>query len=1043
MSGNPSLFSELKREFHGTVTFGDKSKGKIIGVGKIGKNSQNLLDHVYLVDGLKYNLLSISQLCDKGNRVSFESTQCQVEDIKTGKINLQGPRIKNVYGINLDDIPSQNLSCLKTSHDDIWLWHRRLGHASMHSINKLVKHELVRGLPPCNFEKDHICDACTKGKQTRSSFKSKNCISTSRPLELLHMDLCGPISIESLKGSKYILVIIDDFSRFTWVSFLREKNEAFKEFAKLCKQIQVFKNSQIVAIRSDHGREFDQKDFYEFCANHGISHNFSAPRTPQQNGVVERKNRTLEDMARTMICENNLPKYFWAEAVNTANYILNRCLIRPILKKTPYELFKGRKPSVSYFKPFGCKCFIHNNGKNNLGKFDARSDEGIFVGYSSHSKAYRVFNKRTKIIEESIHVVFDESNDGMPSTISFEELTLNKYNNDEEEILNNTPQIKETSHEIIPPHEENITREIEQSIHVENIPHENIDEQVSQENEKGFKFKSYHPKDNLLTDISTGIRTRSSLRNFCAFSSFVSHIEPKNHQHALSDPSWIIAMQEELSQFERNQVWTLTPRPQNHPVIGTKWVFRNKLDENGNVVRNKARLVAKGYNQEEGIDFDETFAPVARLEAIRILLAFAAYMNIKLYQMDVKCAFLNGYLQEEVYVEQPPGFEDPNFPNYVYKLQKALYGLKQAPRAWYERLSKFLLENGFQRGQIDKTLFTKTKGKDFIILQIYVDDILFGATNNALCEEFASLMSKEFEMSMMGELTFFLGLQIKQYKDGIFISQGKYVSELLKKYKLDQVKHAKTPMATNERLDLDKEGKNVDEKLYRGMIGSLLYLTASRPDIMFSVCLCARFQSCPKESHLTCVKRIFRYLAGTKNLGLWYPRGGDFALVGYTDADYAGYKVDRKSTSGTCQFLGQCLISWHSKKQNSVALSTAEAEYIAAGACCAQLLWIRQQLRDLGMNFNNVPIKCDNKSAINITKNPVQHSRTKHIEVRHHFIRDHVEKGNVTLEFVPTDFQLADIFTKPLGEDRFNFIRQELGMMNMDAFVEGEHSLNC
>ena len=294
-------------------------------------------------------------------------------------------------------------------------------------------------------------------------------------------------------------------------------------------------------------------------------------------------------------------------------------------------------------------------------------------------------------------------------------------------------------------------------------------------------------------------------------------------------------------------------------------------------------------------------------------------------------------------------------------------------------------------------------------------------------------MSKEFEMSMMGELTFFLGLQLKQNKDGIFINQRKYINELLKKYKMDQAKHAKTPMASNEKLDLANDAKFVCEKLYRGMIGSLLYLTASRPDIMFSVCLCARFQASPKESHLKCVKRIFRYLAGTKNLGLWYPRGGDLSLVGYTDADYAGYKVDRKSTSGTCQFLGPSLISWHSKKQTSVALSTAEAEYIAAGACCAQLLWIKQQLRDLGIHLQEVPIKCDNQSAINIAKNPVQHSRTKHIEVRHHFIRDHVEKGDVLLEFVPTEFQLADIFTKPLNEERFNFIRHELGMINTDA----------
>ena len=278
-------------------------------------------------------------------------------------------------------------------------------------------------------------------------------------------------------------------------------------------------------------------------------------------------------------------------------------------------------------------------------------------------------------------------------------------------------------------------------------------------------------------------------------------------------------------------------------MIGTKWVFRNKLDEEGKVVRNKARLVAQGYNQEEGIDYEETFAPVARIEAIRILLAFASSMHIKLYQMDVKCAFLNGLLKEEVYVEQPPGFENQEFPDHVYKLQKALYGLKQAPRAWYERLSSYLSENGYTRGKIDKTLFTKFQGKDFVIVQIYVDDIVFGATNENLCKEFSELMSKEFQMSLMGELTFFLGLQIKQTPDGILVHQSKYTKELLKKFNMDSSKHPTTPMASNIKLDQDLDGKLVDEKLYRGMIGSLLYLTSSRPDIMFSVCLCARFQS--------------------------------------------------------------------------------------------------------------------------------------------------------------------------------------------------------
>ncbi|MBE2321147.1 hypothetical protein DVA67_034775, partial [Solirubrobacter sp. CPCC 204708] len=453
-----------------------------------------------------------------------------------------------------------------------------------------------------------------------------------------------------------------------------------------------------------------------------------------------------------------------------------------------------------------------------------------------------------------------------------------------------------------------------------------------------------------------------------------------------------------------------------------------KKDENGNVVRNKARLVAQGYNQQEGIDYDETYAPVARLEAIRMLLAFACHKDFKLYQMDVKSAFLNGYIMEEVYVEQPPGFENHNLHNHVYKLSKALYGLKQAPRAWYERLSGFLLDNGFTRGKIDTTLFIKIKNSDMLIVQIYVDDIIFGATNDTLCNEFATCMQDEFEMSMMGELTFFLGLQIKQTQSGIFINQAKYVKDMLKKFGMENAKQSPTPMSTSTKLDNDEHGKKVDQKLYRGMIGSLLYLTASRPDIMFSVCLCARYQANPMESHLLAVKRIFKYLIGTYDLGLFYPKHVPFIIVSYSDADFAGCKTDRKSTSGTCHFLGHALVSWFSKKQTSVSLSTTEAEYIAAGSCCAQILYMKQQLEDFKVTLDHIPIRCDNTSAINISKNPCLHSRTKHVEIRHHFIRDHVQRGDVELEFVGTDHQLADILTKPLNEDRFCTIRRDLGM---------------
>jgi hypothetical protein len=526
-----------------------------------------------------------------------------------------------------------------------------------------------------------------------------------------------------------------------------------------------------------------------------------------------------------------------------------------------------------------------------------------------------------------------------------------------------------------------------------------------------------------------GVTTRSRLANFCEFYSFVSSLEPLKVEEALGDPDWIIAMQEELNNFTRNEVLSLVQRPKQN-VIGTKWVFRNKQDEHGVVKRNKALLVAQGYTQVEGLDFGETYAPVERLESIRILIAYATNHDFKLYQMDVKSAFLNGPLQERVYVEQPPGFEDPRKPNHVYLLHKVLYGLKQAPRAWYDCLKDFLIKNGFTIEKADSTLFTCKVDNELFVCQIYVDGIIFGSTNETFCEEFSKVMTNRFEMSMMGELKYFLGFQVKQLKEGTFLCQTKYTQDMLKKFGMEKAKHAKTPMSSNGHLDLNEEGKPVDQKLYRSMIGSLLYLCASRPDIMLSVCMCACFQANPKDCHLVAVKRILRYLVHTQNLGLWYPKGSLFDLLGYSDSNYAGCKVDRKSTTGTCQFLRWSLVSWSSKKQNCVALSTAEAEYIAAGACYAQLLWMKQTLRDFGCEFNKIPLLCDNESAIKLANNHVQHSRTKHIDIRHHFMRDHEAKEDIELFHVSTENQLADIFTKPLDETRFCFLRSELNILD-------------
>ncbi|GJX61812.1 putative ribonuclease H-like domain-containing protein [Tanacetum coccineum] len=440
------------------------------------------------------------------------------------------------------------------------------------------------------------------------------------------------------------------------------------------------------------------------------------------------------------------------------------------------------------------------------------------------------------------------------------------------------------------------------------------------------RVHSIHPKAQIIGDPKSAVQTRgmtkknsrehamisyiqkqrrTNHKDFqnCLFACFLSQHEPTKISQALDDESWVEAMQEELLQFKIQKVWTLVDLPSGKKAIGTKWVYRNKKDERGIVVRNKARLVAQGYKQEEGIDYDEVFAPVARVEAIRLILVFTSFMNFPVYHMDVKSVFLYGTIKEEVYVCQPLGFVDPEFPEKVYKVEKALYGLHQAPRAWYETLSTYLLDNGFHRGQIDKTLFIKRLKGDILLVQIYVDDIIFGSTKKSL---------------------------FKQKEDGIFISQDKYVGEILKKFGFFSIRRANTRMETNKALTKDEDGEDVDVHLYRSMIGSLIYLTSSRPDIMFSVCTCSRFQVQPKVSYLNAVKRIFRYLKGQTKLGLWYPKDSPLILESFSDSDYTCASLDRKSTIGGCQFLGSRLISWQCKKQTLVANSTTKAKYIAA-----------------------------------------------------------------------------------------------------------------
>ena len=1044
MTGDRKWFSSMDETYpSGSVVFGDGAKTKIIGKGTVSTPGLPCLKNVLLVRGLEVSLLSVSQIVDEHDSVTFDKSRCLILDGK-GRSIMRGDRTRDqCYCISAHEKFTPQI-CFRSqvAEDLLDLWHRRMCHLNHQDIVKLSAKSGVRGLPKLTGKSPGMCGDCKMGKLTRTSHPSLSAKPTSKVLQLVHLDLVGPIDTESVGGRKYVLVIVDDFSRFTWVKFLASKDETFEKYFSFAKQVTNEKSHErlhIVRIRSDHGTEFENANFADYCDEYGVHHEFSAPITPQHNGIVERKNRALVEMGRVMLNSAELAHSFWAEAVNNACYTLNRVIFRPGTFKTPYELWKGRIPNISHLKVFGSPCYIYKD-REYLTKFDAKCDKGIFLGYALNSRAYRVYNKISCKIMETINVAIDDS---LVCCHGSPHVPMQEQEPTQSLALKDKPSTSEVEEEVSDPDlpAEILTDGIDATLAIQK-PHRTGKRQVQKDhNSSDIIGKLDEPrktrgKSAQLVSNFTMLRSflalfKSEINEITCYG-FVSTIEPKNVKEALLDVEWIGAMQEELNQFERSRVWHLVPRPSDKNVIGTKWVFKNKSDEKGVITRNKARLVVQGYSQIEGLDFDETFAPVARLESVRLLLAIACHLKFTLYQMDVKSAFLNGILKEEVYVAQPPGFQSVSHPNHVYRLDKALYGLKQAPRAWYERLSTHLTENGYVRGSIDKTMFVKCTSKDIIIAQVYVDDIVFGSTSETLVKEFTTLMTKEFEMSLCGKLSYFLGLQVSQGKDGLFISQSKYAKELIKKFGMETSTAVQNPMGTSCKISADLEGIDADPTLYRSMIGSLLYLTASRPDIAFSVGVCARYQANPKESHVKAVKRIIKYIKYTSDYGIKYTFDTNVEIAGYSDSDWAGDANDRKSTSGGCFFVGNNLVSWHSKKQNCVSLSTAQAEYIAAGSCCTQLLWMKQMLSDYGFKQGMLSLFCDNTSAINISKNPVLHSRTKHIEIRYHFIRNLVEEKLLELSFIPTEQQLADLFTKPLDNARFTSLRQAIGVGNND-----------
>ncbi|GKA56244.1 retrovirus-related pol polyprotein from transposon TNT 1-94, partial [Tanacetum coccineum] len=649
MTGDRSLLINFIEKFMGIVRFGNDNFAAITGYGDYIHGNITIC-HVYYVEGLGHNLFSVVKFCDGDLEVAFRSNTCYVRNLEGDDLLTSG-RESNLYTISIFDMAASSPVCLmsKATSTKSWLWHRRLSHLNFGTINDLTRLDLVDGLPKFKYGKDHLCSACERGKSKKASHPPKLVPSDHSKLELLHMDLCGPMRVASINGKKYILVIVDDFSRYTWVYFLRSKDETPEIIKKFIAQAQLNYKAKVCKIRTDNGTEFKNTSLKAHYEKLGIMQQFSIARTPQQNGVVERRNRTLVEAARTMLIFSRLPEFLWAEAVATACFTQNRSIIHTRYNKTPYELLRGRKPNIAYFHVFGSLCYPIND-RDDLGKMKPKADIGVFIGYSETSTGFRIYNRHTKMIMETIHVKFDELT-AMASEHDCLEPELQRFNNQNSSAdTMNTPSKEDLDNLFDSPSTSSIIVDTHEAPPVVTTS----DEQTSPISLT--EADEFNQEDTADFDDS----------EVCMYALTISTIEPKNIKEAMADHSWIESMQDELNQFERLQVWELVPRPEGKSIIALKWLWKNKCDAKNIMVRNKTPgLWLKGYKQEEGIDFKESFALVARLEVVRI-------------------------------------FPDPS------SVENALYGLMQARSCiWYDKLSSFLIEHGFIK-PVEQTLLLAT-----------------------------------------------------------------------------------------------------------------------------------------------------------------------------------------------------------------------------------------------------------------------------------------------------------------------------------------------
>lgn len=1002
MTYKREYFCELN-EFQGykkTVKLGNKQDIAVYGEGSVlinklvkGQWEQSILKNVLYVPELRRNLFSEGAATRRGFTIVKNDKRAL---IMKDKVVVMCAQLKenNLYELEIKTTIQESCNLVQS---DIKVWHERLGHLNIKELQNMSKNGAI---PIALTGSDtFVCEACQYGKQARLPFK-KSHRGSSHPGDIAYSDVCGPIEEPSVSGKRYFVIFKDGATSYRHVYFLKQKNEVLDCFIKYNAVVNNKFQHDVRILHTDNGREYVNHEFRKFLESKGISHECTAPYTPQQNGRSERELRTIMESARSMLYAKDMPLSMWAEAVNCAVYLLNRSSSSQTPNVSPYELWYGDKPSLQHARIFGSMGYVHVP-KEKRKKLDKKSVKMLLVGYDQEN--YRMYDPNTRKITISRDVKFDE-NSVPEKRKNFTQLNINGEGKERQALPPTQSDAQQSD-----THYEDSVQELLSDSSMQSID-DNDD--------------SYYPPRCVTMDVEDdNRRTLRPRPNRNLEVNFIEFEIPNTYEEAVSGANhrdWKRAIAEELQSHKKNNTWTITDRTGKRPIT-CKWVFCIKRNKEGEIERFKARLCARGFTQIKDLDYKETFSPTTRYDSIRLLLSIAAKEDFEIRQFDVKTAFLYGELSEEIYMEVPEGVKVES--SKVCKLNKSLYGLKQSARYWNKKFSSFLVTYGFQPCQSDSCVFVGCFNNVKVLLILYVDDGLLLSKSKDILSVILNDLKENFDIKIL-KVNSFVGMEIKKTKGRVTINQKHYIETIINKFNLSEAKGCNTPADVNVQLckNLNEVPNNFP---YREAVGALLFLSSvSRPDISYAVNLVSRYVNNPDTSHVNALKRIIRYLINTKDMSIVYD--SNIELTGYSDSDFAGDLDNRKSNTGYIFLMNGGPVTWASKKQNTVALSTTESEYMAASDAAKEILWLKQFLLDINEPQKSVTLNIDNQSAIKLIHNPVFHKRSKHIDIKYNFIRENVEAKIIDIKYVESSRQLADFLTKALPVCKFNCIRDQV-----------------